>query len=89
MSSENTEATVSWHSQLIGQCVEAGHPVIPDINDPPMSIEWLCDKFAQIDKPAPQIARAKELGLVRCVIRRKACICLSDFWKLFDDAEEP
>jgi len=65
----------------------AGHPVVPDVGDPGLSLEWMCDQFGQIDRPAPQIARAKELGLVLCVIRRKVCIRLSNWVAVFDAQE--
>ncbi len=91
MSSEKPDATLlQWHLSLIDECLQAEHPALPNPADPAFSVEWLCLKFGLFEKAKAQVARARELGLVVCVMNRKALVRLEDFGKLFDgEAEKP
>ena len=81
-------AAIEWHIKLVDECLAGGWPVFPDLNDPALCIDFLCQKFAQVEKVGPVIRRAKDRGLVYCVIRRKSCVRISDIARMFHDGPD-
>jgi type II secretory pathway predicted ATPase ExeA len=64
------------------------YPVIPDISDPILSVAYICEAWCSVFSSKAKTttsARAAELDIVECEIRRHKMVRLSNVQRLIAD----